>query len=71
MRDCENFFRRLPVPPIVPDVPRDSGSSNGGRVRRDRLLTYLVWTKYVTFQPFWRNDTVTDEITGMHEIAAQ
>jgi hypothetical protein len=23
----------------------DEGSPHGGRVRRDRLLTYLVWTK--------------------------
>jgi hypothetical protein len=68
----------------------DESSSNGGRVRRDRLLTYLVWTKFVGFQRFWTNDTASnrsgrtiprptvlderykaDEITGMHEIAAQ
>jgi hypothetical protein len=50
-------------------IPND-GSSNGERVRRDRLLTYLVWMKYVTFQAFWTNDTLTDEVTVMHEIAA-
>jgi hypothetical protein len=38
-------------------------------LRRDRLLTYLVWTKDVTFQPFWTNDTVADDIAATREIA--